>query len=330
MVPSRTQTAVDLRDGRSVAAHLAARGLLAPGAHVAVAPLAGGVSSEVVAASGPELRVVLKRALPRLRVTEEWLADERRLRIETRALRIAGELAPAAVPAVLDFDEETGILVLEHAPSDLLNWRDELLAGRIDAAPASELGRLLALWHHETSGTAALADLADRKAFVQLRIDPFYKTVAARHQLVAAGVERLIEELLTASVCLVHGDFSPKNVLANGRSLRVLDWEVAHLGEPVFDLAFLLTHLVLKAVHRPAAAGHYRAAAAAFLEGYGDGPGRGSAALTAHIGCLLLARVDGKSPAGYLDETGRARTRVLGLELVRFPPRAPLEIWERL
>jgi 5-methylthioribose kinase len=123
--------------------------------------------------------------------------------------------------------------------------------------------------------------------------------------------------LLEHRLCLVHGDFSPKNVLADGARVSVLDWEVAHYGDPVFDVAFLQAHLLLKAVHRPESSRAYRELADTFLRRYDaavpDPLRRPDDYLAGQVGCLLLARVDGKSPAEYL--TGVEALRVRGIAL---------------
>jgi aminoglycoside phosphotransferase (APT) family kinase protein len=315
-------------DSGSVRQHLLARGLLADAAAVSVDPLAGGVSSDIVAVSGPGVELVVKRALPRLRVAQEWLADDGRIVREARALELAAQLVPGAVPAVIDLDEETRTLVIERAPAGWRNWRDELLEGHIDESVAEALGSALARWH---GGTAASppAELADARVFVQLRLDPFYRAVADRHPRLAERIGAVADALLETHTCLVHGDFSPKNVLHGDERLWVLDWEVAHVGDPCFDLAHLLAHLVLKAVHRPADARRYRSAAESFLRAYGRSPDDGHG-LIENLGCLLLARVDGKSPAPYLTEPERARVRALAVLLLSEPPAGALDVWEEL
>ena len=314
-------------DSGAVREHLLARGLLPAHATVRVVPLAGGVSSDIVAVSGEGVDLIVKRALPRLRVAQEWLADDERTVREGRALQLTAKLAPGAVPAVLDLDEDTRTLVLERAPANWRNWREDLMEGRVDDAVAAELGRVLAAWH---AGTAASppAELAGVQVFVQLRIEPFYRTVAARHPPLADRIEAAADALLKTQTCLVHGDLSPKNVLHGDGRLWVLDWEAAHVGDPCFDLAHLLTHLVLKAVHRPADGARYRSAAETFLRAYGR-PADADRLVT-NLSCLLLARVDGKSPAPYLTEADRDRVRALAVRLISEPPARARDVWEEL
>ncbi len=307
---------------QGIADYLAARGIIDPGTALSVEPLRGGVSSEIVAVRGQGVSLVVKRALPELRVAQTWVADVGRIAGEAEALRFAHAVTPYAVPQVVDLDGDASIATLELAPASWVNWRDELLAGRIDPSVGRKLGELLAAWH----SADVPPGFSNVEIFVQLRIDPFHRVVAERHPELAPQIGAIADRLLQRRLCVVHGDFSPKNVLTGTDGLWVLDWEVAHHGDPVFDLAFLLTHLLLKSVHRPLDAAGYRAVSEAFLDGYGEADGD----LSPNVACLLLARVDGKSPAAYLDPSERQRVRELGSGLLRDPPADVLETWERL
>lgn len=303
--------------------HLVARGLVPPGAAVTATALAGGVSGDVSAVSGGGLEAVVKRPSPRLRVAEEWLADEERVVAEGWALRFAADLVPASVPRVIDLDLEANTLVIERAPAEWREWRATLLAGEIDPAVGEHLGRALASWHRRSREyPRLLASFADQRAFVQLRIAPFHLHVAERHPDLATEIEAVVDRLLERRVCLVHGDFSPKNVLAGPTGTWVLDWEVAHIGDPDFDLAYMLCHLTLKEIHLPAHGPAFRELASRFLDAYGAVRGP---ELAANVACLLLARVDGKSPATYLTSEEREQVRSLARRALRDPEL----IWSR-
>jgi 5-methylthioribose kinase len=71
----------------------------------------------------------------------------------------------------------------------------------------------------------------------------------------------------------------------------------------------------MKSVHLPEHAADLRSAADAFLAGYGAS--LPEAHLVAELGCLLLARVDGKSPAEYLTEPEREAVRAIAKEVLR-------------
>lgn len=307
-----------------VAPYLVARGLLPAAEPATVEPLGGGVSNAVFAIDGGGRRLVLKQAMPRLRVADVWEADPSRAVREGVALRLLHALTPASVPDCVDVDEERFVIVLARAPEGWVDWKSRLLAGDADPAIAGRLGRLLATWHAGTvAGVPGL--LHDRTAFEQLRVEPYYRTVMARRPDVADAVGRRLQELLERPRCIVHGDFSPKNVLAGGRGdVWVLDWEVAHVGDPGFDVAYLLTHLLLKSIHREADRAAYARLATDFLAAYGRRAGEWVAL---NVGCLALARVDGKSPATYLTAEQRARTREVALRVLHDPPADVVEIW---
>lgn len=302
----------------TVAGYLQARGVLdAAGAHVDV--LAGGVSSLVFAVRTPGLRVVVKQALPRLRVAQEWRAAPWRSLIEARALQVLGRHTPDAVPPVLDIDEERWVVTIPEAPAGHRTWKDDLLRGHADTAVAARLGDVLGVWHAATAGDLDVArEFGSTVVFDQLRTDPFHRTVARTHPDLAGAIGRVVDRMQAGRRCRVSGDYSPKNVLLAPGTLWVIDLEVAHYGDPAFDLGFLLTHLMLKAVHRPAGLPGYQACAMSFLDAYRQhaAPATEPAHLVGQLGCLLLARVDGKSPAEYLDEPARKTVRRVGRALL--------------
>jgi aminoglycoside phosphotransferase (APT) family kinase protein len=319
-----TNADLHLLDPRSVVPYLISRGVLGGDEPAEVCPLGGGVSNVVLAVQTPSICVVVKQSLPQLRVAEQWLAKRERALTEAAALQLAGELTPGSVPAVLDADPEAFSLTIACAPASWANWKDELLAGRADPSVAARLGRLLATWH--ACPDAARFD--DAEAFDQLRVDPYYRTVMRRHAEVADVVGECIARMAACRQSLVHGDYSPKNVLVGDGQVWVLDFEVAHCGDPAFDVAFLLNHLVLKALHRPQDAARYEQCSRVFWGAYGlvEEPEY----VLAHLGCLLLARVDGKSPAEYLTAAERDTARVLGLSVLTDPPRDLPELWARV
>jgi aminoglycoside phosphotransferase (APT) family kinase protein len=139
-----------------------------------------------------------------------------------------------------------------------------------------------------------------------LRIDPFILYTADRHPDVAARLRGLAADLVRIKTTLIQGDISPKNILTGPNGPVFLDAECATYGDPAFDLAFCLTHLLLKSIwvkgRWEALMQSFDNLAGAYLTGvdWEDSPAlsRRAAAL---VGALLLARVDGKSPSGYLD-----------------------------
>lgn len=315
--------------------HMRSKGLLPATGSVEVEVLAGGVSNDVIGLSGPGINLVVKQALSQLRVDETWLADPARIGTEARGLAIAEELVPGSAPRVVDFADE--LLVIERAPRSWRPWKDELLAGRIDVGVAERLGRLIGQWQRLSAARPdVLHSFGDRTAFGQLRVDPFHRTVAERHPDLAAAIGGVIEAMHLDRRTLVHGDYSPKNVLVDpaGTAVWVIDWEVAHTGDPTFDPAWVVGHLLLKAIRDRSRADLLRAAAEAFLAGRAAEAEHevplDAAQLTGQVGCLMLARVDGKSPVDYLDDDGRHAARRISARLLTDPPPTVTKAWELL
>lgn len=308
----------------AIRALLVERGLFAPGDEVVVTLLTGGVSSIVARAEGAGRRMILKRALPRLKVHDEWLSRVERSLIEARCAGVLHDLVPGSVPAVLDIDEHRYAFVMACAPDGSATWKSQLMAGRIDLATAGAAGTLLGRIHARSAEYGALAAaFDDRSFFDELRVDPYLRTVARRHPDLAPQIDTMIAELFATRSCLVHGDFSPKNLLVQpDGALLLLDHEVAHWGNPAFDPAFVLNHLCLKSLKFPERADAYLAAAEMLWTRYlaerpPDPRGTLQAETARLLGGLMLARVDGKSPAEYLvTEAERARARGVARELV--------------
>jgi aminoglycoside phosphotransferase (APT) family kinase protein len=307
----------------NVVAYLAERGVVPAGAELTVEELGGGVSGTVLAVRGPGVALVVKQALARLLVSEEWLAPPRRTDTEAAALRLAARLVPGHVPPVVDSDAENHVLVMQHAPRGWRNWQAEMLAGRVHAESGAWAGDTLGRLHAATAADAEIAAaFADYEAFAALRLAPYYGTAMERLPQLAPALAPLVEELRSARTCLVHGDYAPKNMLIGRDGSWLLDAEVAHVGHPVFDLAFFLAFPLLTAVQKPALARECSLLVERFSGAYARRAGAlapAAPAVVAHTGAMVLARTDGRSPAAFLSAAARRRARALGRRLLLAP-----------
>jgi len=302
---------------------------IAPAGALVVEPLTGGVSSDIVRITlGDGRRYCAKRALSRLKVASDWQAPLERNRYEAAWLRRAGAIVPGFAPAVLAEDEATGTVLLQYLPPDeFVLWKAELLAGRADPAIPLRLADALGRVHAATLDDADTARaFATDALFDALRLDPYLRTLATRHPNLAAPILACLAETAATKLALVHGDVSPKNILVSRTDGHpvLLDAECAWYGDPAFDAAFCLNHLLLKAVHLPALRPTLLDQAARFLATWlahfpaalQAGTERRTATL---LPCLLLARVDGKSPVEYLGVAEQQRVRDLAMPLIAAP-----------
>lgn len=303
---------------------------------VAFEPLAGGVSSDIWKVSGPGMApVCVKRARARLAVAADWQVPVERNHFEAEFLRVADSEVPGFAPALLAEDTDLGFLVLDYLPPDRWRlWKAELMAGRVDLAVAERAGAHLGALAAKTRGRPDLAArFATDGLFDALRLDPYLRECSRNHADLAPALDRIIATTAGTREALVHGDVSPKNILVGEDGTPIiLDAECAWYGDPAFDLAFLLNHLVVKAIHLPHVRGELVAAARAVVAGRAaaDGGPQGeavSARAAALLPGLMLARVDGKSPVEYLDEGGRRRVRETARRFIEEPPRELSEVF---
>jgi len=323
-VRSLNETTFQL-NAETAPAWLAEHGLNPTDAPLVATELPGGVSASVVAVTGPGVAVLVKQALRRLRVADTWEASVDRTETEVAALQLFGRLTPGVVPRVLAHDPADHVVAMELLPPEARNWQAEIGEGRAWPELGRWAGETLGTWHSRTSGRPELADQFDTfHAFEELRLKPFHETVMKHRPELAEAVGVCLAELRAVRRCVVDGDYAPKNMLVapDGRAW-IFDLEVAHIGNPVFDLAFFLSFPVLSAVRWPNLTGELRELADTFLVGYADSGGDtiadDTASVTAHTACLMLARTDGVSPAAFLDEAARERARAVAIGLLGSP-----------
>lgn len=282
-------------------------GLVGTHTVVALTALAGGVSSAIYRAELPRGVVCVKRALSRLKVAAEWRAPVERNRYEAEWLRVARAAVPGAAPSVLGEDAAGGAFAMEWLPPQRFPvWKELLRDGTATVATARAVGHTLGSLHAATADRPELAArFATGAIFEAIRIEPYLLATAHAHPDVGQRLRMLASVTRSTARVLVHGDFSPKNLLIGAHGPVVVDAECAWYGDPAFDLAFVLNHLLLKAVWRPAHGSAYGEAFAALVTAYRDHVRwEPAAAVEARAAALLpglmLARIDGKSPVEYI------------------------------
>jgi 5-methylthioribose kinase len=277
-----------------------------------IEPLRGGVSNVVLRVTTSETTFILKQSRPRLRTQDIWLSDMNRIYREQEVMEVLYPLLPeATVPKVLFSDRDNFVFAMSHAPADARVWKETLLTGQAEATVAERAGQILARIHETTARNTRLVErFADHTAFVQLRVEPFYRRMQERRPGLAGAIEPIIQRMLTRKEALCHGDFSPKNILTHHQGLTLVDYETAHFGDPTMDLGFFVSHLVLKGMkHYP---GHqrYLDLIAAFWNTYARSIRYRmledlQAESIEHFAVCAAARIDGTSPVDYLPEESK-------------------------
>jgi aminoglycoside phosphotransferase (APT) family kinase protein len=288
-------------------AALSRLGLIRPADRPHFTPLPGGVSSDIWRVDRTGGPICVKRALPKLKVAADWRAPVERNAYEVAWMETAGRLVPGSAPRILGHDPEAGLFAMDFLdPAGHRLWKAELMEGRTDPAFAAHVGRSLAAIHAGTAGDPRVADRFPTDAiFHAIRLEPYLEATARAYPDLAPALTALVEITARTRRALVHGDVSPKNILVGPQGPVFLDAECAWYGDPAFDLAFCLNHLLLKCTWRPGSAADYLECFAALARAYRAGvawedPAAAEGRAARLLPGLLLARIDGKSPVEYI------------------------------
>ena len=324
----------DTNSHATIRSFLARAGLIAPGETPPMTALTGGVSSDIWRVDLTRGPVCVKRALPRLKVAQVWEAPIERNRYEAAWIKFANQAAPGAAPALLAEDAAAGALAMAYLdPERHKLWKAELREGRVDLGFAAAVGVRLAMIHAASAGRAEVAArFPTDDIFHAIRLEPYLVATGRAHPDLATAFHALVRRTAATKKALVHGDVSPKNILMGPNGPVFLDAECAWYGDPAFDLAFCLNHMLLKCLWTPRAARDFLASFDALAESYLAGvdwePRDGIEARAASLlPGLFLARVDGKSPAEYVTESAQKESvRRVARPLIEMPPQRLAEI----
>src|SRR3984957_6812694 len=295
--------------------------------------LTGGVSSDIWRIDLPSGPICVKRALAKLRVAADWRAAVERNIYEAHWMRHAVGFAPR----LLGHDEVSFALAMQFLPLETHPlWKNQLHDGIADAAFAARVAKALVTIHANTAADPAIAaEFPTDAIFYDIRLEPYMVATARAHPDRAEQLLALVAATQANKRALVHGDVSPKNILHGPSGPVLLDAECAWWGDPAFDLAFCLNHLLLKCLWTPRARDNFLhcfdALADAYLRGVvWEKPDALEQRAAALLPGLFLARVDGKSPVEYITEAAQKdQVRRVARALLADPPRRLGEIRDR-
>jgi len=289
--------------------------------------LAGGVSSDIWRVDLPDGPICIKRALPKLRVEMDWRAPVERNAYEVAWMKTVRRIEPDAAPQILAHDASAGLFAMPYLdPAGYRVWKEELRQGRADQALAAEVGRRIGHIHSATAGRTDIARRFPTDAiFHAIRLEPYLEATAARHADLKGVLFELSRRTGAQKLALVHGDVSPKNILVGPTGPVFLDAECAWYGDPAFDIAFCLNHMLLKSLWnigaRPKFHECFVSMAASWLAQVDwEKPAEAEMRVATLLPGLFLGRVDGKSPVEYVTREGdRGKVRRVARALLVEP-----------
>ena len=322
-----------VQQGKLVAA-LRGMGLLEPNETPLLEKLEGGVSSLIVKAQTAHQVLCVKAALPQLQVAQTWVVPVERNAAEVGWIRLASTVIPGSVPHLLGEYRPGNCFAMDYLDADAHPvWKQQLRDGVAPRASAQAVAARLVAVHAATAGQAEVAaEFANDELFYAIRLEPYFVTTATAHPDCAEALLALVRQTAETRLALVHGDVSPKNILIGPHGPIFLDAECAWYGDPAFDVAFCLNHLLLKCVWRPAHVVEYLQNFEAFMQTYVEGiTWEPRSALEDRVATMLpgmlLARIDGKSPVEYITSAvEKARVRRFAKQFLQHPTGCALDI----
>jgi streptomycin 6-kinase len=300
-------------------------GLLAQGDRAQFTPVGNGGSAEIYRVGLGWGTICVKRALPKTGLGGDGTLPVERSNFESEWLRLARVIVGDGVPEVLG--DQPGLFAMEYLdPARHASWTSLLKKGDINPSTAAETGRMLGRIHAATANNFAVAQrFASDHIFHAACIEPLLLATAQVQPSVAARLKQFAMNTERNKLALVHGDFSPDNVLIGPKGPILLDAECAWYGDPAFDLARCLSHLLVDCVLQPQWRDYYLTCYTAFCAAYAqrvtwEMPEQTDERAALLLPALVLGHAYGRVPLDSLQrESDRDRVAVLARRLLLDP-----------
>ena len=209
-----------------------------------------GVSSDIWHVKTANNECCIKRALAKLSVKEEWFAPSERNNFEAKYFTNCKNIIPESFPTLLGHDQKNYILAMEWFDNkQFVVWKKKLLEKSVSIKNGKRVGKLLGIVHKYFYKKKKFKKIfLNDKTFYSIRIEPYLVFTSKFYPELSSYYNDTINFLTTNQSTVIHGDFSPKNILIGKNFPIILDAETACWGNPIFDLAFLNNHIILKSI----------------------------------------------------------------------------------
>ncbi len=265
-----------------------------------------GVSSDIWHVKTSTNEYCIKRALAKLTVKEDWFAPVDRSKFEVKYFHYCKKIEPNSFPKILGYDEKNFILAMEWFDNKkFIVWKKRLLEKSISLKDGKRIGKLLGIIHKFFYKKKKYKKIfLNDNTFYDIRIEPYLVFTSKFYPEFSEYYKTTIDLLKKNKSTVIHGDFSPKNILLGKNYPVILDAETACWGNPAFDLAFLNNHIILKSILNKEIFQNYLKLGKNILETYmANFPIVNNKKFIKNFiilqALLILARVDGKSPVEY-------------------------------
>ncbi len=271
--------------------------------------LTGGVSSEVYHVRTNKNNYCIKRSLKRLLVKKKWIANTNRIKFEYLWLKHCQSILKRNIPNTYEFNDKKKYIVMEYLKTSQYKTLKQLYFKRIININTIKLiSKHLYTIHSNSSNYKTKKTFeGNYKNFYDLRLDPYFNEVGRVYPKYKGYIKKINEDYIKNSSTLVHGDFSPKNILVDKNKIIYLDAECCNFGDPVFDLVFFTNHLLIKSIFFKDKSQEFIKLYLSFYKEYLSNLSTKN--FNSYIDriikmtpIMLLSRVDGKSPVEYISQ----------------------------
>jgi 5-methylthioribose kinase len=198
--------------------------------------------------NGQEETLYVRQSRYYVKAHEDLQRDPGRVDTEAKALAFIDRIVPGVVPKVIRIDRTNSVLILSDIKLGGQLLADELAAGRVhpEAGPqfGSTIGEIqkatFGLSLGQILGDASIVESSNKNSYLGARTE-------APLRLYPEQTQQLLEDSAKAARCFVMGDLSPKNIFVEEQSVRFLDLERTSTGDPAYDPAYVITHLLIDA-----------------------------------------------------------------------------------
>jgi len=271
--------------------------------------LTGGVSSEVYHVKTNKNNYCIKRSLKRLLVKKKWIANTNRIKFEYLWLKHCQNILKRNIPNTYEFNNKKKYIVMEYLKTSQYKTLKQLYFNKIiNINTIRSISKHLYKIHSNSSNYKTKKTFeGNYKNFYDLRLDPYFNEVGRVYPKYKGYIKKINENYIKHSNTLVHGDFSPKNILVGKNKIIYLDAECCNFGDPVFDLVFFTNHLLIKSIFFKDKSQEFIKLYISFYKEYLSNLSTKN--FNSYIDriikmtpIMLLSRVDGKSPVEYINK----------------------------
>lgn len=265
--------------------------------------------------------IYLKQALEEAKNKEKIGSDlasipKERIFYEEKYIEIVKPELPPEIelPKIMGYDKENNILVLSDVKNEGVLLETSLLDGNFNERTAYLLGRFLGITHRSTLNKKIVVrgseeeDIKNWYTFLSMRT----KGVLEMDKF-PPEVEKEVKELYDLAKSkhtipvLINMDCVPKNAFERkDGSIGLHDFELASgVGDPAYDLGFLVGHYLIMGVIRKDKITAAIKAMKEILEGYDEEmkdlkDSTHDKRVVKYAGIIPLYRISGSSPAPYV------------------------------